>query len=78
MKSPECASAALIAAIRLYQRVLSPCLARIGVRCRFHPTCSEYSIQAIRKYGLRLGLRKTWNRLRRCNRYNLETCIDFP
>lgn len=38
--------------------------------CRFSPTCSEYAIQAIEKYGFfRGGLKATW-RVLRCNPFN--------
>ena len=38
--------------------------------CRFHPTCSDYAIQAIGKYGLlRGGLKAVW-RVLRCNPFN--------
>jgi putative membrane protein insertion efficiency factor len=54
----------LIAAIRIYQVTLSPL---IGRQCRFTPTCSNYMIQAVLKYGLLVGvLRGTW-RILRCN-----------
>lgn len=64
--------------IRLYQRFLSPWLSRRGVRCRFHPTCSQYAILALEKHGLRKGSRMAFQRLRRCNPYNTESCIDYP
>lgn len=70
---------ALIALIRLYQRVLSPLLTRwLGMRCRFYPTCSEYGIMAIRKYGPTRGLLVAAKRIRRCRPDNFESCIDFP
>lgn len=53
-----------IAAIRGYQRYISP-----GLRpcCRFQPTCSQYAIEAIDKYGaLKGGLMAIW-RILRCN-----------
>ncbi|MEI6597161.1 MAG: membrane protein insertion efficiency factor YidD [bacterium] len=38
--------------------------------CRFHPTCSDYAIQAIEKYGfLRGGIKSVW-RVLRCNPFN--------
>jgi len=38
--------------------------------CRFHPTCSEYAIQAIEKYGfLKGGIKAVW-RVLRCNPFN--------
>lgn len=56
-----------IAAVRFYQRGISPLL---GPRCRFSPSCSEYMILAIKKYGLFSGVaRGTW-RILRCNPFN--------
>jgi putative membrane protein insertion efficiency factor len=52
----------LIAAVRCYQLAISPLL---GPRCRFHPTCSQYFIEAVRKYG---ALRGAWRGLRRIGR----------
>lgn len=49
----------LIAVLRVYKRLLSPLL---GPRCRFHPTCSEYAMQAISRFG---ALRGSWLALRR-------------
>ncbi|TET44822.1 membrane protein insertion efficiency factor YidD [candidate division TA06 bacterium] len=67
----------LIACIRLYQRCISPVISR-WIQCRYYPTCSEYAVLAIRKYGLRRGVRKTWQRLRRCSPYSLDSCLDLP
>ncbi|MFN0010553.1 MAG: membrane protein insertion efficiency factor YidD [Phycisphaerales bacterium] len=50
--------------IRAYQVTLGPWL---GGRCRFHPSCSEYAIEAYRTHG---ALRGTWlaaRRLARCH-----------
>lgn len=53
-----------IAPIRVYQRAISPGLGR---RCKYHPTCSAYAVQAIRTYGiLRGSVLAAW-RLARCN-----------
>lgn len=49
----------LIALLRFYKRWLSPLL---GPRCRFHPTCSEYAMQAIARFG---ALRGSWLAVRR-------------
>lgn len=58
------ARALLIGPIRLYQRLVSPLL---GPRCRFHPSCSEYAVQAVRRYGvLRGAVLAVW-RVLRCN-----------
>lgn len=68
----------IIYVIRLYQVSLSPILNRLGVRCRFYPTCSEYAVLAMRKYGVMIGIKKSYSRLRRCRPDNLDSCIDYP
>jgi|UniRef100_A0A7C6EAN1 putative membrane protein insertion efficiency factor len=50
--------------IRSYQLLISPLLPGA---CRFYPSCSEYSIQAFRQYGIRQGLFLTVKRVLRCN-----------
>lgn len=54
----------LIFLIKIYQRV-----APISIRskCRFEPSCSNYMLQSLEKYGLFKGLIKGINRLKRCN-----------
>ena len=53
--------------IRVYQRVISPAFPR---RCKYHPTCSAYAVQAIESYGiLRGALLASW-RLLRCNPFS--------
>jgi putative membrane protein insertion efficiency factor len=51
--------------VRLYQVVGRPLL-RGRIRCRYQPTCSEYSIEAVRVYGIRRGLLLTVKRLKSC------------
>jgi len=53
-----------IALVRGYQIALSPIF---GGQCRFYPSCSQYFILAVEKYGVvGGGLRGTW-RILRCN-----------
>ncbi|MDA0988785.1 MAG: membrane protein insertion efficiency factor YidD [Chloroflexi bacterium] len=52
-----------LSAIRLYQRAISPFL---PVACRYEPTCSEYSHQAISQHGLIRGLWLSLRRLVKC------------
>ncbi len=54
----------LIAPIRLYQLILSPLLPNA---CRFDPTCSQYSIEALRKHGLMKGFYLAAKRILRCH-----------
>ena len=58
---------AVIGLIRAYQKLISP---MIGPHCRFQPTCSEYFIQAVRKYGVLLGSCKGVYRILRCHPWN--------
>ena len=53
-----------IALIKLYQLIISPLL---GNQCRYTPTCSQYGIEALRKYGPIKGLWLTAKRIARCN-----------
>ena len=56
--------AVVVLPIRFYQRFISPALPR---RRKYHPTCSEYAVQAIRTYGVPRGLVLAAWRLLRCN-----------
>lgn len=64
--------AAALVLIRLYQVTLSPLL---GTRCRFHPTCSVYTQEAIGKYGIFKGVLLGGRRLLRCHPFH-EGGID--
>ncbi|KPU26451.1 hypothetical protein TR13x_10060 [Caloranaerobacter sp. TR13] len=57
----------IIILIRMYQKFISPLKPRT---CRFYPTCSEYSIKAIEKYGLIKGGLMSIKRIIRCNPLN--------
>jgi putative membrane protein insertion efficiency factor len=56
--------AVVVAPIRFYQRFVSPAL---GPRCKYHPSCSAYAVEAIRTYGVLRGLVLAAWRLLRCN-----------
>ncbi|WP_418791245.1 membrane protein insertion efficiency factor YidD [Phosphitispora sp. TUW77] len=53
--------------IRFYQKVLSP---MIPSNCRFYPTCSEYALQSVVKYGVIKGTLKSLLRILRCHPFN--------
>lgn len=53
-----------VALVRFYQLCISPIFPS---SCRFTPTCSQYALDALRKYGLIIGLGKAVWRIMRCN-----------
>ena len=53
-----------IAPIRIYQQVISPLLPDA---CIYYPTCSQYAVQAIEKYGVLRGCWLAVRRIARCN-----------
>ena len=54
----------LIGLVRLYQMTLSPIMGR---HCRFQPTCSHYSVEALQTYGALKGSWLTVRRILRCH-----------
>lgn len=54
----------LMAAIRFYQKYISPAF---PARCRFSPTCSQYALEAIGRYGALKGGFLALKRFLRCN-----------
>lgn len=57
----------IIALLRVYKRTLSPLL---GPRCRFHPSCSEYAMVAIARFGAARGTWLAAKRIGRCHPLN--------
>jgi len=57
----------LILPVRFYQVALGPLLPKA---CKFHPSCSEYFIEAVEKYGPLRGSAKGMWRICRCNPWN--------
>jgi uncharacterized protein len=55
---------AVIATLRLYKRFLSPVLPSA---CRFSPSCSEYMMEAVARYGVLRGVWRGLLRLLRCH-----------
>lgn len=59
-----------LALIKFYQRFLSPDKLGLARVCRFEPTCSEYTYQAIEKYGSIRGWRLGLARIARCHPFS--------
>lgn len=57
----------LIKLVRAYQFLISPLL---GPTCRFKPTCSDYFVQSIQKYGTLKGVWRGLCRVCRCHPWN--------
>ena len=57
-------SAPFILLIRFYQKCISP---YPPASCRFTPTCSQYALEAFRKYGPLKGFRLSLKRILRCH-----------
>jgi putative membrane protein insertion efficiency factor len=64
-------------AVRAYQFAIRPILSRF-VECRYRPTCSEYSIGVVQRYGIGQGLVMTLRRIAACNRGVSLGTIDPP
>jgi uncharacterized protein len=58
---------AVTATLRLYKRFVSPLLPSA---CRFSPTCSEYMLEAVDKYGVTRGIWLGLRRLLRCHPFH--------
>jgi putative membrane protein insertion efficiency factor len=56
--------ALVTAPIIVYQRLISPAIPQ---RCKYHPTCSRYALEAVREYGILRGAVLAGWRLLRCN-----------
>ena len=62
-----------LALIRFYQRHISPAF---PPRCRFRPTCSQYALEAITKYGALKGGWLALRRLLRCHPFHKGDYFD--
>ena len=62
-----------VAPVRFYQRFVSPAIPQ---RCKYHPSCSQYAVTAIRRYGILRGLVLAGWRLLRCNPWS-HGGVDF-
>ena len=61
------ASRIVLAPVRGYQRFVSPALPR---RCKYHPSCSAYAVQAVETFGILRGVVLAAWRVLRCNPFS--------
>ena len=64
----------LIGLIRFYQKAISPMRPPC---CRFIPTCSQYALEAIEKYGALKGGLLAVRRILRCNPFHRQKSIEY-
>lgn len=64
----------VISLVKFYQKFISPFTPG---SCRYYPTCSNYTIMAVEKYGVLKGLIKSLWRILRCNPLS-KGGVDYP
>jgi len=64
----------VIAFLKVYQKIISPIYPS---SCRFYPSCSNYAIMSVEKYGVVKGLLKAIWRVLRCNPFS-KGGVDYP
>ena len=69
---------AAVGAIHVYQATLSKWYTRIGVQCRFSPTCSHYGEECIRRFGAARGGWMAMKRVLRCGPWTPLGTADPP
>jgi hypothetical protein len=60
--------------IHAYRMLVSPLL---GQRCKYHPSCSSYALEALREFGVLRGLVLAGWRILRCNPWS-HGGVDYP
>ncbi len=66
----------LIFVIKVYQKLVSPILGRN--KCRFYPTCSNYSIEAITRFGVFKGTYLAVRRMVKCQPFHPGGIDEVP
>jgi hypothetical protein len=67
--------ALIVILLRAYKGVVSPIL---PPACRFHPTCSEYMLEAVQRYGAARGVWLGLKRLSRCHPFHAGGLDPVP
>ena len=61
--------------ISAYQKIISPL---VGPSCRFHPTCSEYAMEAVDEHGILRGVWLALKRISKCHPLGDSGCDPVP
>jgi hypothetical protein len=75
--SKQLTGKSLVLLIEKYQIHISPKIKKY-VGCKFTPTCSEYAVLAIKKYGAFKGVILAFGRLCRCTPFSSKKGVDYP
>jgi len=63
--------------LKIYKLFISPALAYLfGKGCRFVPTCSDYAMESIKKYGVIKGGELSLKRISKCHPFNHSPYLD--
>ncbi|MBP3708751.1 MAG: membrane protein insertion efficiency factor YidD [Clostridia bacterium] len=60
----------ILSFIELYKKIISPVISAKGYHCKFYPSCSDYTKQAIEKYGIFKGVYLGIKRIVRCHPFS--------
>lgn len=74
--SAQWSTAIAVGSIHLYQATLSPIYAKLGVQCRFTPTCSHYGEEVVRRFGVVRGGWLAAKRILRCGPWTPVGTLD--
>jgi putative membrane protein insertion efficiency factor len=76
--SAQWTTRAALTGIHAYQATLSPLYSRLGVACRFTPTCSVYGEAVVRRFGVMRGSWMAAKRVLRCGPWTPAGTTDPP
>lgn len=60
----------ILSFIELYKKIISPVISAKGYHCKFYPSCSDYTKQAIEKYGIFRGVFLGFKRIVKCHPFS--------
>jgi putative membrane protein insertion efficiency factor len=78
LRRAQLTTRAAIAAIHVYQATLSPVYTRMGVKCRFTPTCSHYGEAVVKQFGITRGGWLAMRRVLKCGPWTPQGTVDPP